>query len=226
MQMDQSAGEGSSASDYTFEQYDNAAETRAWFEKFLLEYNGRDWRQKLPVSLSDLVTGNLPRGPNGETVEIFWYRVKYKGTLIGYADAKIHPTFNGRKVISDIWMVPKFRRRGHFHRSFPALVEYTKAVGVCLMLDKYRLYGGWFELLGFEWLCAFGINPGEENPVTFLVTRDAYKDVLRFMIKHAGGTVHPATGRGRLVFEEVVKELEREALEVSRAGGPEQYSER
>lgn len=103
--------------DYTFEQYDDPGETRQWFEKFLHEHNGSDWEEKLKFSISDMLEGNFPVAENGEKTRIFWYRIKYKDVLIGYADAKIHPIFNGRKVISDVWIIPKFRHRGHsiFH---------------------------------------------------------------------------------------------------------------
>lgn len=218
MHTNTSADELQSANDYTFEQYHDVHETRAWFEKFLREHNGKDWQRKLPFSVSDIVTGNLPTGPNGEKVQIFWYRIKHKGVLIGYADAKIHPVFSGLTVISDVWIIPTFRKQGHFHRSFPALVEHTRAVGVCLMMNKYRLYGGWFESFGFEWLFAFGSDPTEENPITFLTTKEAYKTMIRFMIKHAGGQFCPATEKGRQALEEVTRELEREILEVSRSG--------
>jgi hypothetical protein len=193
--------------DYTFEQYDDARETRAWYERFLREHNGSDWQRNLKFSVADLLTGNLPKAPNGETTRIFWYRMKYKGVLIGYADAKIHPIFNGRKVISDMWIIPEFRKQGHFHRSFTALVEYTNAVGVCIIMPKYRLYGGWFESFGFDWLSAYGADPREdpERSVMFLITRDAYKDVVRFMIKYMDGHGYPCTERGKRVFEEVRK---------------------
>jgi hypothetical protein len=218
MHTNTSANQVQSANDYTFEPYDSVRETRAWYEKFLREHNGRDWERKLPFSLTDMVTGNLPTGPNGEKVQIFWYRIKHKGVLIGYADAKIHPLFNGHTVISDVWIIPEFRHRGHFHRSFPALVEHTKAAGVCLLMNRYRLYGGWFESFGFEWLFAFGSDPAEENPLTFLTTKDAYKAMIRYLIKHAGGHFCPATEKGRKMLEEVTSELERETLEGARAG--------
>lgn len=218
MPTNPSAGATKPANDYTFEQYHDVHETRAWFEKFLREHNGKDWRRMLPVSLSDLVTGNLPTGPNGEKVQISWHRIKHNGMLIGYADAKIHPVFSGHTVISDVWIIPRFRHQGHFHRSFPGLVEHTQAAGVCLMMDKYRLYGGWFESFGFDWLFAFGTDPDAENPITFLTTREAYKAMLRFMLKYRSGRFCPATDKGRRMLEEVTRELEREALEVSRGG--------
>lgn len=199
--------------DYTFEEYNNARETRAWYEKFLREHNGKDWRQKLEFSISDLVTGNLPKAPNGETVKIFWYRIKYRGVLVGYADAKIQPIFNGRKIISDMWIIPEFRKRGHFHVSFAALVAHIDAVGVCIMMPKYRLYGGWFELFGFDWMSAFGSHPSDdpEDMLVFLTTRDAYKDFARFMIKYVDDHPYPSSERGRVAYEEVRKELEAEA---------------
>jgi hypothetical protein len=199
-------------SDYAFEQYDNARETRAWYERFLREHNGSNWQRELKFSVSDLLTGNLPKAPNGETVRIFWYRIKYKGVVVGYADAKIQPSFNGRKVISDMWIAPKFRKQGHLHRSFPALVKYTNAVGICIVMPKYRLYGDWFESFGFEWLCAFGANASEdpENCVMFLVTREAFKDMVRFIIKYADGHSYPDTERGKRLFEEVKMELANE----------------
>ncbi|MFL6605784.1 MAG: hypothetical protein ACJ8R9_31285 [Steroidobacteraceae bacterium] len=212
MPESKAADEVLSTNEYTFEHYDDPRETRAWFERFLLEHNGRNWQQKLKFSVTDLLTGNFPKAPNGETTRIFWYRIKYKGVLVGYADAKIHPIFNGRKIISDVWIIPMFRKRGHFHASFPALVEYTDAVGVCIMMSKYRLYGRWFESFGFEWLSAFGVDPSDdpEQSPGFLVTRDAYKDIVRFMLKFADGYGYPSSGRGKIVFEEVRKELENE----------------
>lgn len=72
-------------SDYTFEQYDNARETRVWLERFLREHNGSDWRRKLEFSVGDMLAGNLPKAPNGERPKISWYRIKYKGALVGYA---------------------------------------------------------------------------------------------------------------------------------------------
>lgn len=86
------------------------------------------------------------------------------------------------------------------------------------MMDKYRLYGGWFESFGFDWLFAFGTDPDAENPITFLTTREAYKAMLRFMLKYRSGRFCPATDKGRRMLEEVTRELEREALEVSRGG--------
>lgn len=206
-----SADQATSANDYTFEQYDNPSESRTWLERFLHEHNGKDWRRKLEFSVADLVSGNLPKGPNGETIEIFWYRILYKGVSVGYLDAKIQPIFNGRKVISDVWILPRFRNRGHFHDSFPALVEHTQAAGVCLMLDKYRLYGSWFESFGYKWLCGVGTHPGStpENSPLFLVTRDAYKDAVRFLIKHVGGSFYPGSDAAKVIHEEVRRELER-----------------
>lgn len=201
--------------DYTVEQYDNPRESRAWYEKFLREHNGRDWQRKLPCSVSDLVAGHLPRGPDGQTSRIFWYRIKYKGVLVGYADAKIHSVFNGSKIVSDVWILPKHRKQGHFHSSFPALVEYTNAVGICITMQRYRSYGGWFVPFGFEWLCAFGTapSPDPENATVFLTTKDAYKDMLRWAIKYdTHGLSHPLTERGRMVFEEVKRELEQENI--------------
>jgi hypothetical protein len=195
--------------DYTFEQYDNARETRAWYERFLYEHNGSDWQRKMKFPIADLLTGNTPTGPNGEKTTISWYRIKYQGVLIGYADAKVHPIFNGRNVISDMWIIPRFRKQGHFHCSFPALVKYTNAVGICIIWPKYRLYGSWFESFGFEWLTAFGTDTSDDpdNAVLFLVTRDAYKDMVRFMIRHGGGYGHPCTERGKILFEEIQREL-------------------
>jgi len=208
--------------DYTFEQYDNPRETRAWYERFLREHNGRDWQQKLEFSVAYLLAGNFPKAANGETVRIFWYRIKYKGVLVGYADAKIQPIFNGRKVISDMWIAPKFRNQGHFHRSFSALVEYTNAVGICIVMRKYRLYGGWFESFGFDWMSAFGADPSEdpEKSVLYLITRDAYKDMVRFIIQYADGYGYPCNERARRVFEEVQKELENERWPPSDQGQP------
>jgi hypothetical protein len=196
--------------DYTFEQYDNARETRDWYERFLREHNGSDWRRKLTFSIADLLTGNLPKSSNGDATRIFWYRIKYKGVLVGYADAKIHAIFNGGKVISDVWIKPPFRKRGYLHGALPALVRYTDAVGICIMLKKYQLYSGWLESLGFDWLCEADLTDAPDNPLMFLVTRDAYKDMVRFMTKYADGIGYPRTERGRLVFEEVRKELENE----------------
>lgn len=198
-----------SRTDYAFEPYDDARETRAWYERFLREHNGKDWRRTLPFSLGDVLSGNLPKAPNGDTVKIFWYRIKYRGVLVGYADAKIQPIFNGRKIISDVWIIPEFRKRGHFHASFPALVDYTNAVGVCIVLRKYRLYGGWFESFGFDWMSAFGTEGGTDphDPLLFLTTRDAYKDVLRFMIQYVEGHPPPPSERGRRAYEEVKREL-------------------
>lgn len=199
-------------SDYTFEQYDNARETRVWFERFLREHNGSDWRRKLEFSVGDMLAGNLPKAPNGERPKIFWYRIKYKGVLVGYADAKVQPIFNGRKIISDMWIIPKFRNQGHLHGSFPVLVEHTNAVGICITRKKYELYGGWFESFGFDWSLAFGRDPigDPENSTMFLITKDAYKDMVRFMIKYAGGYGCPSNERGKAVFEEVQRELENE----------------
>lgn len=196
--------------DYTIEPYDDVRETRAWYERFLREHNGTDWRDKLPFPLTDILTGNLPKAPNGETVKIFWYRIRYRGALVGYADAKIQPIFNGRKIISDVWMIPTFRRRGHFHRSFPALVEHTNAVGVCLMMRNYHLYGGWYEGFGFDWLSGFGSKASDdpEDTLVFLTTRDAYKDVLRFMIRYVEGHPAPSSDRGKVAYDEVRRELE------------------
>jgi hypothetical protein len=196
--------------DYTFEQYDDARETRGWYERFLREHNGKNWRRKLKVSLADILAGNLPKSAYGETPRICWYRIKYKGVLVGYADAKIQPFFNGRKVISDMWIAPKFRKQGHFHRSFCALVEYINAVGICIVMPKYHLYGWWFEALGFEWQCGFADDPSDDsgNSPMYLVTKDAYKDMVRFALKYAPGQGVPDTERGQKVFEEVQKELE------------------
>ena len=198
--------------EYTFEQYDNARETRAWYERFLYEHNGSDWQRKLQFSIADLLTGNTPKAPNGEKTIISWYRIKYQGVLIGYADAKIHPIFNGRYVISDIWMIPRFRKQGHFHCSFPGLVKYTNAVGVCIVSAKYRLYGSWFESFGFEWVIACGTDPIQDSTKSLLlvVTRDAYKDMVRFTIRHTGGFGNPCSERGRILLEEVQTELRNE----------------
>lgn len=207
---------------YAFELYDDARETRAWYEKFLREHNGADWRRHLKVSLADLLAGNLPRAPNGETPKIFWYRIKYQGILVGYADAKIHPFLNGRKLISDMWIYPKFRHQGHFHGSFAALVEYTDAVGVCLLMRKLRLYGDWFELFGFDWVSALGADPSDDldNSAVFLITRDAYKDMIRFMVKYAGGYGYPGTERAKAVFEEVQAELADDSLALTESATP------
>lgn len=96
-----------------------------------------------------------------------------------------------------------------FHISFAALVEYLDAAGVYIMMQKYRLYGDWFELFGFEWLSAFDVSPlddPEKLPV-FLTTRDAYKDMIRFMLKYVAGVAFPSSERSRAVFEEVRREL-------------------
>jgi hypothetical protein len=200
--------------DYTFEQYDNARETRAWLERFLREHNGSDWRRKLEFSVGDMLTGNLPKAINGETPRIFWYRIRYKGVLVGYADAKVQSIFNGRKVISDLWIIPRFRKQGHFHASFPGLVECTDAAGVCITRRRYELYGGWFESsFGFDWSLAWGRDPigDPQNSTMYLVTKDAYKDMVRFMIRYAPpGYGVPSNERGRAVFEEVLRELENE----------------
>src|SRR5262249_23508103 len=137
----------------------------------------------------------------------------HKGVLVGYADAKIHPFFSGQKVISDIWILPWFRNRGHFHRSFLDLVKYTSAVGLYIVQPKYELYGGWFESLGFDWITAFKTDPSDDpaNATLFLVTRDAYKDLVRFVIKYdIGAQGAPSSERGRVLFEEVQRELENE----------------
>jgi len=199
-------------SDYTIEQYDNASETRAWFERFLREHNGSDWELTLPVPIEDFLTGNLPKAVNGEVPRIFWYRIKYKGVLVGYADAKIQPPFNGRRIISDVWILPKYRKRGHFHACFPALVEATNAVGICIMWRKYAQYGWWFELFGFGWTFEYddGSSSDSKNPLMFQITRDAFKDLMRFLIKYMGVMGHMFTGSVRVVFEEVQKELKGE----------------
>jgi hypothetical protein len=129
--------------------------------------------------------------------------------VVGYADAKIHPPFNGRSIISDVWILPEFRRKGHFHACFPALVAATSAVGVCIMWKKYELYGWWFELFGFDWTFGYqeGATSDPQNPLMFQITRDAAKDFMRFVIKYMGGMSGSFTGRGRRLFEEVKREF-------------------
>jgi ribosomal protein S18 acetylase RimI-like enzyme len=212
MHIDKPGDEVMSMDDYTVEPYDDPRETREWFERFLSEHNGKDWRRTLGFSVADLLTGEFPKAANGETTRICWYRIKFKGVLVGYADTKVHPTFNGRHVISDVWIVPKFRHRGHFHGAFTALVECTNAVGVCILTEKYRSYGGWYESFGFEWALPAGHYRGndlERSPL-FVTTRDACKDMIRFLITYFDGYLLPSSDRGKMLFEEVRTELENE----------------
>jgi hypothetical protein len=198
--------------DYTFEEYDDPRETRAWYERFLREHNGGGWRRSLRLSIGDLLTGNFPKAANGESPRVYWYRIKFKGDLVGYADAKTQPCFNSEKVISDMWILPKFRKQGHFHGSFRALVEYSNAVGICIRVAKYRLYGGWFESFGFDWLTSVGDDPGDasENSAVYVVTRNAYKNMIRFLLRYRGDSDLTCTERGRLLLEEVQNELDKE----------------
>ena len=98
---------------------------------------------------------------------------------------------------------------------FPSLIERTEAVGVCLMMSKYYLYGDWYRSFGFDWLSAVGAGPSQntDNPLVFLTTRDAYKDLLRFTIKHVKGNFCLDTERGQMVYEEVQRELAKERLD-------------
>ena len=197
--------------DYTFEQYEDARETRVWLERFLREHNGPHWRRKQRISIGDLLTGNF--SPiDGVKVKVIWYRIKFRGVLIGYADAKIQPYFAGRKIISDLWIYPKYRNSGHFHRAFPALVEYTAAAGICIARRKHDLYKHWYEWYGIEWVTQLGADPsdGAGDALLFVVTRAAHKDMIRFKIKQTGDYPRSDTERGRALIDEVLRELDNE----------------
>ena len=186
---------------YTFEQYEDAAETRAWFVQFLEEHNGPDWEENLPFPLSDFVSRSTLPSLNGEPILISWYRIKCDSVLVGYADVKAYPLFNGRKVISDVWILPQFRNRGHYHRSFSALVNHTTAVAVCVSRETYRLYGEWYASFGFDHASALFVP----EPL-FLTTKEAHRDMVRFLIKYVPG-ICPTSERSRAVFEDVKREL-------------------
>ena len=114
---------------YTFETYKNAAESRHWLALFYKEHNGC-YKSALKVSqgLTHLIVDPQQQ----------WIRVKHDGLLIGYARVNHEDAPDVR--ISDVYVLPAHRHKGHFHRFFHNLVVYSRASGVSLILEKALRY--------------------------------------------------------------------------------------
>ena len=136
---------------YTFEYYDDKMETRGWFTRFIAEHNDKKVMNEMGMtahsSATRVVTDNISK----------FIRIRHDGKIIGYA--RVH---DARKVvtISDVYVLHKYRKQGHYHRMFPNLAKFCDAQRVCLTEEKYDEYSDFYHNCGFKFCLRLVHNPG------------------------------------------------------------------
>ncbi len=178
----------------TFEEYNNAVETRKWHVKFLKEHN--------QISLSaahQLSTRTITTWASSTK----WVRIRRDGEVVGHA--RLTQPYIGLShwCVSDIYIDKKYRGKGLFHIIMPDLLTWSGAEAVTLVQDKCDKYCEFYDSLGLTFIMA-----AEEHPnLVRVMTPNVCADITIEAMKSGNATTDTMSDRLKILVNKRLAEV-------------------